>query len=400
MSVSIEVTGPSQSGFAVILTPEALEFVADLNCEFNPRHKELLGRRHQFHDEIQSGKRQTFLEETRAVRVGDWQIAPLPDDLQDRRSEITGPVDRKMMINALNSGACVFMADLEDSNTPHWHNQIQRQINLRDAYDRSISFINPEGKHYALKDGRLAVMLIRPRGLHMEEKHLLVEGESSSGSLLDVGLYLFHNAQRALDAGTGSYFYLPKIEGHLEARWFNEVFTWSEQRLGIPHGSIKATVLIETILAAFEMEEIIYELRDHMAGLNAGRWDYMFSAIKKFHHDPDFLWPDRSQVTMTVSMMRAYTELMVRTCHKRGAHAIGGMAAFIPSRKDSEVNSSKVTTDMIRTMIPEELEVIRKEHGAAYHEESTLQATKLFESLVTSDTFEEFLTTQAYDLIE
>ena len=215
-----------------------------------------------------------------------------------------------------------------------------------------------------------------------------------------MGLYLFHNTQRALDAGTGPYFYLPKIEGHLEARWFNEVFTWSEQRLGIPHGSIKATVLIETILAAFEMEEIIHELRDHMAGLNAGRWDYMFSAIKKFHHDPDFLWPDRSQVTMTVPMMRAYTELMVRTCHKRGAHAIGGMAAFIPSRKDAEVNSSKVTTDMIRTMIPEELEVIRKEHGAAYHEESTLQATKLFESLVTSDTFEEFLTTQAYDLIE
>lgn len=215
-----------------------------------------------------------------------------------------------------------------------------------------------------------------------------------------MGLYLFHNTQRALDAGTEPYFYLPKIAGHLEARWFNEVFTWSEQRLGIPHGSIKATVLIETILAAFEMEEIIHELRDHMAGLNAGRWDYMFSAIKKFHHDPDFLWPDRSQVTMTVPMMRAYTELMVRTCHKRGAHAIGGMAAFIPSRKDSEVNSSKVTTDMIRTMIPEELEVIRKEHGAAYHEESTLQATKLFESLVTSDTFEEFLTTQAYDLIE
>ena len=243
-----------------------------------------------------------------------------------------------MMINALNFGACVFMADLEDSNTPHWHNQIQGQINLRGAYDCSISFTNPEGKHYALKDGRLAVMLIRPRGLHMEEKHLLVEGESSSGSLLDVGLYLFHNAQRALDAGTGPYFYLPKIEGHLEARWFNEVFTWSEQRLGIPHGSIKATVLIETILAAFEMEEIIYELRDHMAGLNAGRWDYMFSAIKKFHHDPDSLWPDRSQVMMTVPMMRACTELMVRTCHKRGAHAIGGMAAFIPSRKDSEVN--------------------------------------------------------------
>ena len=215
-----------------------------------------------------------------------------------------------------------------------------------------------------------------------------------------MGLYLFHNTQRALDVGTGPYFYLPKIEGHLEARWFNEVFTWSEQRLGIPHGSIKATVLIETILAAFEMEEIIYELRDHMAGLNAGRWDYMFSAIKKFHHDPDFLWPDRSQVTMTMPMMRAYTELMVRTCHKRGVHAIGGMTAFIPSRKDAEVNSSKVTTDMIRTMIPEELEVIRKEHGAAYHEESTLQATKLFESLVTSDTFEEFLTPQAYDLIE
>ncbi len=264
----------------------------------------------------------------------------------------------------------------------------------------SIRRQKPEGKHYALKGGRLAVMLIRPRGLHMEVKHLLVEANPPLVRYLDVGLYLFHNTQRALDTGTGSYFYLPKIEGHLEARWFNEVFTWSEQRLGIPHGSIKATVLIETILAAFEMEEIIYELRDHMAGLNAGRWDYMFSAIKKFHHDPDSLWPDRSQVTMTVPMMRAYTELMVRTCHKRGAHAIGGMAAFIPSRKDAEVNSSKVTTDMIRTMIPEELEVIRKEHGAAYHEESTLQATKLFESLVTSDTFEEFLTPQAYDLIE
>ncbi len=531
MPLPIEVTGPSQSGFESILTPEALEFVADLNREFNPRRKELLARRHQLHDEIQSGKRPAFLEETRAIREGDWQIAPLPDDLQDRRSEITGPVDRKMMINALNSGAYVFMADLEDSNSPHWHNQIQGQINLRDAYDRTISFTNPAGKHYALKDGRLAVMLVRPRGLHMEEKHLLVEGKSTSGSLLDVGLYLFHNAQRSLNAGTGPYFYLPKMEGHLEARWFNDVFTWSEQRLDIPHGSIKVTVLIETILAAFEMEEILHELRDHITGLNAGRWDYMFSAIKKFHHDPDFLWPDRSQVTMTVPMMRAYTELMVRTCHKRGAHAIGGMAAFIPSRKDAEINRTalakvhedkereandgfdgswvahpdlvptctevfstqfedgrvnqkhrmredvnvapeqlldftvpggkiteagvrlnirigiqyiqawlrgngavalynlmedaataeisrsqiwqwiqhpegklddgrKVTVAMIQSMIPEELVVIRTEHGASYHEESTLQATQLFETLVVSDTFEEFLTTQAYDLIE
>lgn len=338
MTEGIQITGTMHPGFESILTPQAQEFLVMLHRKFNSRRKELLQYRRQVHSGIQGGRRPGFLEETLNIREGEWQVAPIPADLQDRRCEITGPVDAKMMINALNSGARVFMADLEDSNTPNWFNQIQGQLNLIAAHERTLAFDSPEGKAYRLNEENLAVLVVRPRGWHLEEKHLLIDGEVASGSLVDAGLYLFHNAKRTLAKGTGPYFYLPKMESHLEARLWNDVFVSAQDALGVPQGSVKATVLIETILAAFEMEEIIYELRTHMAGLNAGRWDYMFSAIKKFHHDPGFLWPDRAQVTMTAPLMRAYTELLVRTCHKRGAHAIGGMAAFIPSRRDPEVN--------------------------------------------------------------
>ena len=341
MPLPIEVTGPSQSGFESILTPEALEFVADLNREFNPRRKELLARRHQLHDEIQSGKRPAFLEETRAIREGDWQIAPLPDDLQDRRSEITGPVDRKMMINALNSGARVFMADFEDSSSPTWDNMLEGQVNVRDAIRRDLS-LRRGGKSYTLND-ETATLVIRTRGWHLPERHLQIDGRPAAASLVDFGLAFFHNAREALDRGTGPYFYLPKLENHHEARLWNDVFCHAQDALGIPRGSVKATVLIETITAAFEMDEILYELREHSTGLNAGRWDYIFSVGKKFNSDPAFVLPDRADVTMTVPFMRAYTELMVATCHKRGAHAIGGMAAFIPNRRDPEVTARALT---------------------------------------------------------
>jgi malate synthase len=291
-----------------------------------------------------------FLPETRSVRDGDWKIAPVPADLHDRRVEITGPVDRKMMINALNSGARTFMADFEDANSPTWTNVVEGQANLSDAVGRSISLTTPEGKEYRLND-QVAVLIPRPRGWHLLEKHVEVDGEPVSASLFDFGLALFHNAQQLLDSGSGPYFYLPKLESHLEARLWNDVFDASEADLGLPSGSIKATVLIETILAAFEMEEILYELRDHAAGLNAGRWDYIFSVIKKFRDRPDFVLPDRAQVTMTVPFMRAYTELLVKTCHRRGAHAMGGMAAFIPSRRDPAVNEvalAKVREDKVR----------------------------------------------------
>ena len=341
MPLPIEVTGPSQSGFESILTPEALEFVADLNREFNPRRKELLARRHQLHDEIQSGKRPAFLEETRAIREGDWQIAPLPDDLQDRRSEITGPVDRKMMINALNSGARVFMADFEDSSSPTWDNMLEGQVNVRDAIRRDLS-LRRGGKSYTLND-ETATLVIRTRGWHLPEGHLQIDGRPAAASLVDFGLAFFHNAREALDRGTGPYFYLPKLENHHEARLWNDVFCHAQDALEIPRGSVKATVLIETITAAFEMDEILYELREHSTGLNAGRWDYIFSVGKKFNSDPAFVLPDRADVTMTVPFMRAYTELMVATCHKRGAHAIGGMAAFIPNRRDPEVTARALT---------------------------------------------------------
>jgi len=333
----ITITGKMHPGFDNILTEEALEFLVKLHQMFNGTRKSLLERREETHQKILAGNNPTFLRETESIRKGNWQVDPIPEDLQDRRCEITGPAEAKMMINALNSGAKIFMADLEDSYTPNWYNQIQGQVNLCAAYERTLQF-NTKVKEYRLKDGELATLIVRPRGWHLEEKHILIDGEVASGSLVDAGLYLFHNIKRTLEKGTGPYFYLPKLENHLEARLWDDVFTFAEKELGVNYGTIKATVLLETILASFEIEEILYELRGHMAGINAGRWDYLFSVIKKFRHIPEFIWPDRSQVTMTVPLMRAYTELLVQTCHKRGAHAIGGMAAFIPSRRDEEVN--------------------------------------------------------------
>ena len=327
---------------AEVLTPEALDLVEALEQEFGGRRLELLQARAERQKRISAGELPDFLEETRSVREGDWQVAPVPADLQDRRVEITGPTgDRKMVINAFNSGAKVYMADFEDANSPTWENVLGGQLNLTDAIERTISVETP-AKSYALKD-EVAVLLVRPRGWHLTERHVEVGGTEASASLFDFGVYLARNAARLAEQGTGPYFYLPKLESHLEARLWNDVFRFSQERLGIPQGTIKATVLIETILAAFEMEEILYELRDHSAGLNAGRWDYIFSAIKKFRDRDDFVLPDRAQVTMTVPFMRAYTELLVRSCHIRGAHAIGGMAAFIPSRRDAEVNEIALT---------------------------------------------------------
>ena len=321
-----------------VLSDDALAFVADLHREFNPRRQQLLQARADRLARLLAGEEQLrFLDETADVRSGDWQVAPAPADLNDRRAEITGPCDRKMVINALNSGAKVFMADLEDASSPNWHNVVDGQRNLHDAVRRTIEFQNPDGREYKLND-ETATLLVRPRGLHLDETHIEIDGEPASGSLVDFGLYFFHNARELIDRGSGPYFYIPKQESHLEARLWNDVFTRAQEKLGIPHGTIRATCLIETLPAAFEMEEILYELRDHAAGLNAGRWDYIFSAIKTFHNDPNAILPDRAQVTMTVPFMRAYTELLVRTCHKRGAHAIGGMAAFIPTRRDPEAN--------------------------------------------------------------
>jgi malate synthase len=320
-----------------ILTPDALAFIAGLQRQFNPTRERLLAARAERQATLDAGELPGFLSETRSVREGEWQVAPAPRDLEDRRVEITGPVDRKMIINALNSGARVFMADFEDATSPAWNNLVEGQANLIDAIERSINFANPDGRVYRLNDDA-ATLLVRPRGWHLPENHVLVDGQPISGSLFDFGLYIFHNGRRLLEKGSGPYFYLPKLESHLEARLWNDVFLSAQDQLGIPRGSIKATVLIETILAAFEMEEILYELREHSAGLNAGRWDYIFSVIKKFRTRPEFVLPDRTQVTMTVPFMRAYTELLVKTCHKRGAHAIGGMAAFIPSRRDAAVN--------------------------------------------------------------
>jgi malate synthase len=333
-----------------ILSPDALAFVADLHRRLDPTRRELLARRAERLAELEAGTLPDFLAETKAVRDDpDWRVAPAPHDLQDRRVEITGPTDRKMTINALNSGAKVFMADFEDANSPTWENVVSGQRNLIEAIERTISLETPE-KSYRLND-EIAVLLVRPRGWHLVEKHVLVDGEPVSASLFDFGLYMFHSAQRLLDAGSGPYLYLPKLESHLEARLWNDAFVRAQDELGIPRGRIKATVLIETILAAFEMEEILYELREHSAGLNAGRWDYIFSVIKKFRDREDFVLPDRAEVTMTVPFMRAYTELLVKTCHRRGAHAIGGMAAFIPSRRDPSINEvalAKVREDKER----------------------------------------------------
>lgn len=337
--------------FEQILTPQALAFLVRLHREFNGRRKALLQKRVERQKQIDAGANPGFLPETEAIRQdASWKVAPTPADLQKRWVEITGPTERKMLINALNSGANIFMADFEDSLSPTWHNVVEGQVNLRDAIDRTISFTGPDGKKYALKE-QTAVLMVRPRGWHLYEKHVYIDGEPISGSLFDFGLYLFHNGKKLLTKGTGPYFYLPKLESHLEARLWNDVFNFAQESLNIPKGSIRATVLIETILAAFEMDEILYELRHHSAGLNAGRWDYTFSIIKKFHNRHDFVFPDRSEITMTVPFMRAYTELLIQTCHKRGAHAMGGMAAFIPSRKDTVVNEvalKKVTEDKQR----------------------------------------------------
>ncbi|MER5464753.1 malate synthase A [Streptomyces sp. NPDC002668] len=338
-----------------VLTDEALAFVAELHRRFTPRRDELLARRGERRAEIARTSTLDFLPETAAIRADDtWKVAPAPAALNDRRVEITGPTDRKMTINALNSGAKVWLADFEDASAPTWENVVLGQLNLIDAYERRIDFTDPRsGKSYALKAAdELATVVMRPRGWHLEERHLQLDGSPVPGALVDFGLYFFHNAKRLIELGKGPYFYLPKTESHLEARLWNDIFVFSQEYAGIPQGTVRATVLIETITAAYEMEEILYELRDHAAGLNAGRWDYLFSIVKNFRDGgAKFVLPDRNAVTMTAPFMRAYTELLVRTCHKRGAHAIGGMAAFIPSRRDAEVNKvafEKVKADKDR----------------------------------------------------
>ncbi len=333
-----------------ILTPEATRFLTQLARRFESRRRELLERRQKRQKEIDGGTLPGFLAETADVREAEWKVAPIPKDLLDRRVEITGPVDRKMIINALNSGASVFMADFEDSNSPTWMNNLEGQANLRDAIEGTISFVSPEGKRYQLNE-RVATLLVRPRGWHLVEKHFLVDGKPISGSLFDFGLYFFHNAQRLIRKGTGPYFYLPKTESHLEARLWNDVFCFAQDELGIPRATIRATVLIETILAAFEMDEILYELRDHSSGLNCGRWDYIFSFIKKFRNRPDFVLPDRSTLTMEKHFLKSYVELLIRTCHRRGIHAMGGMAAQIPIKNDPAANEKaleKVRQDKLR----------------------------------------------------
>jgi malate synthase len=335
MASGIQVEGPATPSQDQILSSEALEFIAHLQREIGPAREDLLQQRTRRLEDLARGIGLGFLEHTASVRASSWQVAQSPPDLTDRRVEITGPVERKMMINALNSGASVFMADFEDSLSPTWDNVIEGQANLIDAVRRRLAFTSPEGKEYRLNE-RTATLVVRPRGWHLPERHLLVDGEPVSASLFDFGLYVFHNAAELLKRGTGPYFYLPKLESHAEAALWNQAFVTAQEALSIPIGTIRATVLIETIPAAFEMEEILWELRDHAAGLNAGRWDYLFSIIRKFPRGQ--VLPDRSQLTMAVPFMKAYTDLLVATCHRRGAHAIGGMAAFIPSRRDEDVN--------------------------------------------------------------
>jgi malate synthase len=333
----VQVSERSVSHAGEVLTPDAMDFVAQLHRSFNPRRQRLLADRAERQARFNVGELPDFLPNTLHVREDDsWQVAPAPPDLADRRVEITGPVEPKMMINALNSGARVFMADFEDALSPTWQNVVTGQWALREAVRRGLTFETDE-KTYRLADSGLATLVVRPRGWHLDESHVLVDGSPISASLFDFGLAFFHNAAEQLERGSGPYFYLPKLESHLEARLWNEVFVAAQEGLGVPQGSIRATVLIETILAAFEMDEILYELRDHASGLNAGRWDYIFSLIKKFHSRPDMVLPNRGQVTMAVPFMRAYQQLLVKTCHRRGAHAIGGMSAFIPNRREPEV---------------------------------------------------------------
>ena len=351
LPAGVTVKGALQPGFEQILTTEALAFVADLHRRFNETRKRLLALRAERQKRFDAGETPDFLAETKHIREGDWSVAPIPADLLDRRVEITGPVDRKMIVNALNSGAKVFMADFEDASSPVWANMIEGQINLRDRWANKIDFTDPtNGKDYKLKD-KPAVLIIRPRGWHLPERHIEIDGEEASGSLVDFGLYVFHNAKAALAAGSGPYFYLPKLESHLEARLWNDVFVAAQSALGLKNGTIKATVLIETLPAAFEMDEILYELREHMAGLNCGRWDYIFSFIKKLARNKAYVLPDRSQVVMSKAFLRAYSLLLIKTCHTRGAFAMGGMAAQIPVKNNPEANAAafaKVKADKER----------------------------------------------------
>ncbi len=338
LPVGVEILGEYKSEYDEILTYDALEFVKKLELKYRDRRTELLSKRLERQREFDSGKRPDFLAETSSIRTGDWVVAPLPQDLLDRRVENTGPAgDRKMVINALNSGARCFMADLEDSNSPTWENTIGGLINLRDAVNRSIQYMSPVGKKYMLNE-QVATLLVRPRGWHLDEKNIIIDGTPISGSIFDFALYFYHNVQNLLAIGSGPYFYLPKLESHLEARLWNDIFTFAQAELGISHGTIKATVLIETLTAAFEADEILYELREHSAGLNCGRWDYIFSYIKNMKNHSEYLLPDRSQVTMTVPFMRAYSTYVIQTCHKRNVHAMGGMAAQIPIKNDTKAN--------------------------------------------------------------
>jgi len=334
----VEIRGQMAGRYDEILSDEALAFVALLHRNFEEQRRRLLKLREERQKSFDAGVLPDFLDETRHVRQGEWTVAPIPADLQDRRVEITGPVDRKMIINALNCGAKVFMADFEDASSPTWSNMIDGQINLKDRWANAIDFTDPNnGKTYALSDDP-AVLLVRPRGWHLMEDHLIVDGDPVAGGLFDFGLYFFHNAKNQIAAGSGPYFYLPKMESHLEARLWNDVFALAQEQLGIPNGTVKVTVLIETLPAAFEMDEILYELKDHMAGLNCGRWDYIFSFIKTFRNNADFILPDRGQVVMGDAFLRAYSQLLIKTCHRRGAFAMGGMAAAIPNRRDPEAN--------------------------------------------------------------
>ena len=347
----VAVTAKLPPGGDKVLTPEAIAFLAGLEREFGAECRRLLDRRAEIQQRLNGGWKPDFLAETKSVRDRDWRVAPIPDDIGDRRIEITGPTDRKMVINALNCGASVFMADFEDANTPSWDNMIEGQANLFDAVRRAIEFDDPDtGRHYSLND-KTAVLFVRPRGWHLPERHLLVDGAPMSGALFDFGLFFFHNAKELLARGSGPYFYLPKIESHLEARLWNDVFLYAQEKLGLPKGAVRATVLIETIMAAFEMDEILWELRDHSAGLNCGRWDYIYSYIKKFAEDPGCVMPDRGQVTMASHFLRSYSLLLIKTCHRREIHAMGGMAAQIPIRNDPAANDAameKVRADKLR----------------------------------------------------
>ncbi len=346
----VKVLGQMREDYADILNLSALQFVAELHREFEDRRSGLLGQRITCQQHIDRGHLPDFLEGTREVRESDWAVASIPDDLMDRRVEITGPVDRKMIINALNSGANVYMADFEDSTSPQWSNIIEGQINLRDAISGTIDFTRTDGKHYQLND-KIATLMMRPRGWHLDERHIQVSGHPVSASLFDFGIFFYHNANTLIQRGSAPYFYLPKLESHLEARLWNDVFSFAQEYLGIPHGTIRATVLIENVLAAFEMDEILWELKEHSAGLNCGRWDYIFSFIKKFHNKPEYILPDRGQVTMDRHFLKSYVNLLISTCHRRGIHAIGGMAAQVPIKNDPEANEAalqKVRQDKVR----------------------------------------------------